>query len=310
MRVILTGGAGFIGSHVSELYIKMGFKILIIDDLSTGKEENLPKEAEFEKVSITDENKIIKIFKKFKPDIVNHHAAQSSVVESVKNPILDMEVNIRGTIFLLESSVLCNLKGFIFASSGGTVYGEPKKLPVKESYRFFPISPYGISKITGEMYGLYYSKKLPFVSLRYGNVFGPRQNPHGESGVVAIFCEKMLNNEEVHIYGDGNQTRDFIFINDVVKANLLATEYILKGKTGIFNIGTGKETSINQIFEKLKKLTGYKKRPIYLAKREAEITRIALDIKKAQKELNFKPEWDIEEALKETVKFFNERRKV
>ncbi|MEN3043929.1 MAG: NAD-dependent epimerase/dehydratase family protein [Candidatus Hydrothermales bacterium] len=310
MRVILTGGAGFIGSHISDLYIKMGFKVLIIDNLLTGKEENIPKEAEFEKFSITEEDKVKRLFKKFKPDIVNHHAAQSSVIESVKNPIFDMEINIKGTISLLETSTQFNLKGFIYASSGGTVYGEPKKIPVKENYESFPISPYGISKKTCEMYGLYYSKKLPFTSLRYGNVFGPRQDPHSESGVISIFCERMLKNEEVYIYGDGKQTRDFIYIEDIAKANILATEYILKGKSGIFNIGTGKETSINEIFEKLKKITGYKKRPIYLSKREGEITRIALDIKKAQRELNFKPEWDLEEGLKETVKFFYERRKI
>ncbi|MEO0255390.1 MAG: NAD-dependent epimerase/dehydratase family protein [candidate division WOR-3 bacterium] len=309
MRVIVTGGAGFIGSYISELYLNMGYKVLIIDNLSTGKKENIPEKADFENVSIEDEERIEKIFKKFEPEIVNHHAAQSSVIESVKNPLKDMEVNIKGTLILLKKSVEYNVKGFIFASSGGTVYGEPEILPVKEEYSSFPLSPYGISKKTCEMYGMFYSKKLPFVSLRYSNVFGPRQDPFGEAGVIAIFTERMLSNREVYIYGDGFQTRDFIYISDVIKSNYLATEYVLKGKSGIFNIGTGIETNINEIFKKLKELTYYKKDPIYKPLREGEIKRIALDIEKAKKVLNFKPEWTLEEGLKETVKFFNERGK-
>ncbi len=309
MRVIVTGGAGFIGSYISELYLNMGYKVLIIDNLSTGKKENIPEKADFENVSIEDEERIEKIFKKFEPEIVNHHAAQSSVIESVKNPLKDMEVNIKGTLILLKKSVEYNVKGFIFASSGGTVYGEPEILPVKEEYSSFPLSPYGISKKTCEMYGMFYSKKLPFVSLRYSNVFGPRQDPFGEAGVIAIFTERMLSNREVYIYGDGFQTRDFIYISDVIKSNYLATEYVLKGKSGIFNIGTGIETNINEIFKKLKELTYYKKDPIYKPLREGEIKRIALDIEKAKRELNFEPEWTLEEGLKETVKFFNERGK-
>lgn len=309
MRVIVTGGAGFIGSHISELYLNMGYKVLIIDNLSTGKRENIPKGAEFEILSIEDEEKIENIFKKFKPEILNHHAAQASVIESIKNPIKDMEINIKGTLVLFKKSLKYNVKGFIFASSGGTVYGEPETLPVKEEYSSFPLSPYGISKKTGEMYGMFYSKKLPFVSLRYSNVFGPRQDPFGEAGVIAIFAERMLNNKEVFIYGDGFQTRDFIYIKDVIKSNYLATEYVLNGKSGIFNIGTGIETNINEIFKKLKELTSYKKNPIHKPFREGEIKRIALDIEKAKKKLNFKPEWTLEEALKETVKFFNERGK-
>ncbi len=309
MKVIITGGAGFIGSHIAEFYVKNGDEVLIIDDLSTGKEENIPEKAEFERVSITDENRIKKIFQKFKPEIINHHAAQASVIKSIENPFHDMEVNIKGTLILLENSVSINAKGFIYAGSGGTAYGDPKTLPVSEDYHGTPESPYGISKKCGEMYGLFFSDKIPFVSLRYGNVFGPRQDPYGEAGVIAIFSERMLNDKEVYIYGDGEQTRDFVYIKDVVKANQLATEFTLKGKTGIFNIATGKETSVNEIFKKLKELTGYKREAIYKPPREGEVRRISLDIKKAGRELNFAPEWTLEQGLKETVKYFNERRK-
>ncbi len=310
MRVLVTGGAGFIGSYVAEFYIKKGDEVLIIDDLSVGKEENIPEGAKFEKISILDENKIKNIFQKYRPQIVNHHAAQSCVIKSIKNPLYDMEVNIKGTLILLEKSVSVNVKGFIYAGSGGTAYGEPEVLPVSEDYKGTPESPYGISKKCGEMYGLYFSKKLPFVSLRYGNVFGPKQDPNGEAGVIAIFCERMLKGEEVYIYGDGNQTRDFIYIEDVIKANELATYFVLKGKTGIFNIATGKETSVNEVFNKLKELTGYKRKAIYKPEREGEIRRIALDIKKAERELNFKIKWSLEDGLRETVKYFNERRKI
>jgi len=309
MRLIVTGGAGFIGSHIAEFYIKNQDEVLIIDDLSTGKEENIPEGAKFERVSITDEEKIKGIFKKFKPEIINHHAAQASVIKSIENPLYDMEVNIKGTLILLESSILVNAKGFIYASSGGTLYGNPKKLPVSEDYMGIPKSPYGISKKCGEMYGLFFSDKLPFISLRYGNVFGPRQDPYGEAGVVAIFSERILNDKEVYIYGDGEQTRDFIYIKDVVKANKLATDFVLRRKTGIFNIGTGKETSVNELFKKLKELTGYKRKAIYKPERKGEVRRISLDIKKALRELNFSPEYSLEEGLKETVKYFHERRK-
>ncbi len=307
MKVILTGGAGFIGSHVAEFYIKEGHQVLIIDDLSTGKEENIPQDSRFEKISILEYKKMEKIFEKFKPDIVNHHAAQSSVSVSTKNPLYDADVNIKGTIILLELSARYGCKGFIFAGSGGTAYGEPEVLPVKESCQGVPKSPYGVSKKSAEMYGMYYSEKIPFVSLRYGNVYGPRQDPFGEAGVIAIFSRRMLNNEEVFIYGDGTQTRDFIFIGDVVKANKKATEYVLKGNSGIFNIATGKETSVNEIFKKLKEITNYKKDPIYKPRREGEVYRISLDIEEAKEKLGFYPEVQIEEGLKKTVKYFYEK---
>jgi UDP-glucose 4-epimerase len=307
MRILITGGAGFIGSHIVDFHVERGDEVLVVDDLSTGKRENLSPKASFEYVSVTEYDKMETIFRKFKPEVINHHAAQASVSVSVEEPLKDSEVNIKGTLVLLELGKIFNIKGFIYAGSGGTAYGNPKKNPVSEKEdKSLPMSPYGISKKVGEMYGIYYFLQgyFPFVSLRYGNVYGPRQDPFGEAGVIAIFSERMLNNKEVFIFGDGNQTRDFIFIKDVVKANYLALNYILRKKGGIFNIGTGKQTSVKEIFMHLKEITGYEKEPVYKPPRKGEVRYIALDIKKAKRELKFEPETELMEGLKKTVEFF------
>ena len=234
MRILLTGGAGFIGSWVCDYLIREGHEIMIVDNLSTGLVSNVPENAEFFECDIRNKEALQKLFSEFKPDYVDHHAAQINVRASVDDPSYDAEVNILGTLNLLELSRMHDVKKFIFASSGGAIYGEPESLPADENTQPAPISPYGISKYSIEKYLYYYSRiyGLDYVCLRYANVYGPRQNPEGEAGVISIFCTKILNDEPCLIYGDGTQTRDYVFVTDVADANLKA----INGPAGIYNI--------------------------------------------------------------------------
>jgi len=224
MKILLTGGAGFIGSWVAERYIKEGHDVLILDDLSTGRMENIPESAAFIKCDIRDDDAVRRAFAEFRPDVVNHHAAQIDVRKSVEDPAYDASVNIIGTIRLLESSVKSGVKRFIFASTGGAIYGEPANIPADEKTPPMPISAYGTSKYAVEKYLEYYRHiySLDSVALRYANVYGPRQNPHGEAGVVAIFCSRILSGKPCTIFGDGEQTRDYVYAGDVARANLCA----------------------------------------------------------------------------------------
>ncbi|MBC7188648.1 NAD-dependent epimerase/dehydratase family protein, partial [Candidatus Aerophobetes bacterium] len=259
-KVLVTGGAGFIGSHVVEGYLEEGWEVVVIDNLSQGKVENINPRANFYKISLLDK-KLSQIFKKEKFDLVNHHAAHINVRISVKKPLLDLRQNVAGTLNLLQNCVRFGVKNFIFISSGGAIYGEHLRLPVKENYSKRPISPYGIDKLTAEFYLFFYKKTfgLNYLSLRYANIYGPRQDPYGEAGVVAIFSNKMLRKERPAIFGDGTQTRDYVFVKDVVKANLLASYKIeklnLQNISSIddlaYNIGTGREESVNSLYEKL-----------------------------------------------------------
>ena len=355
MKILVTGGAGFIGSHVVDLYIKKGYEVVIVDDISTGKIEYVNLKAKFYKININD-TKLNNIFKKEKPDIVNHHAAQISVVESVKNPIYDATINILGTLNLLENCVRYGVKKFIFASTGGAIYEETEKIPVEQNHPTKPLSPYGVSKLAIENYLYYYKKihNLDSAILRYANVYGPKQDPCGEAGVVAIFINKMLKGENPIISGDGNQTRDFVYISDTAKANLLALNFSLedenksninlkdefknkikgdvvskgriesKNKNGnnriekdkntnneiiindiaIFNIGTGIETSINELFYKLKKITNSGVKEIHGPPKLGELRRSCLSFNKAKKILGWEPEVDIDQGLKLTVNYF------
>ena len=305
MKVLITGGVGFIGSHLVDRLIKEGYKIIVIDNLSTGKKENLNKKAKFYKIDICSP-KISEIFKKEKPNIVFHLAAQIDVRKSVENPLESAKINILGSLNLIENFVKLHFSKishnfasnnvrissrfnpsshnfasnnnvrtgsrlnmsshrfakFIFASTGGAIYGDAKVIPTPENYHQFPISPYGIEKLIVEKYLNYYFQvfRLPYVALRLANVYGPRQNSKGEAGVVAIFCDKMLRNEQLIINGDGKQTRDFVYVDDVVDAFILAMK---KNKIGVYNIGVGKETNIKTIFRKLKQLTGSNCKEVY-----------------------------------------------
>ncbi|MBE0478864.1 NAD-dependent epimerase/dehydratase family protein [Candidatus Aerophobetes bacterium] len=311
-KVLVTGGAGFIGSNVVDGYINQGWDVVVIDNLSSGNKEQINPEASFYRMSVLDEN-VRDVFAKEKFDLVNHHAAQINVRTSVNEPIFDARENVLGSLNLLEICKAFGVKNFIFISSGGAIYGEPSNLPVKETYAKSPLSPYGINKLTVEFY-LYFYKKvsgLNYVSLRYANIYGPRQDPLGEAGVVAIFSNAMLNEKKPTIFGDGKQTRDYVYVNDVVEANLLASQEIERlnnKKTASFddltyNIGMGEEESVNSLYQKLAHIAEFNQPPLYSNPREGEVKRICLDSSKAKKELGWEAKTALEEGLKKTVEW-------
>lgn len=293
MKVLVTGGAGFIGSHVVDVYIDAGHDVVVVDDLSSGRKEHLHKKAVFYKADITDTDAMRKIFEKEEVEVINHHAAQISVSASVKNPICDAEINILGGINLLELAVEFGIKKFIFASTGGAIYGETNNVPTPETHNSAPLSAYGTSKLSFEFYLKYYRtvKGLEYSTLRYSNVYGERQNPHGEAGVVAIFCEKIQADEQPVIYGDGKQTRDFVYVKDVAAANLIALEK--DALNSFVNIATSVECSVNDLFGLVAKASGKEVEKVYAAGREGEQLRSALDIEKAEKLLGWKPAFDL-----------------
>ena len=305
MKILVTGGAGFIGSWVADTFINKRHKVLIVDDLSTGIEANIPKDAEFTKGNIREFALLEKVFSNFKPDIVNHHAAQINVRRSVEDPVFDAEVNIIGTLNLLELSVKHNIKRFVFASSGGAIYGEPENLPADENTCPIPISPYGVSKHAIEKYLGYYKTvhRLDYVALRYSNVYGPRQNPHGEAGVLAIFCNRIMAGKPCEIFGDGNQTRDYVFVGDVTNANILS----INSPSGIYNIGTQIETSVNDLITTLRKVTKREFKVEYSPPRAGEVLRIYLDIQFAKRVLGWSPNVNLEDGIHQTWKWFNDR---
>lgn len=305
MKILVTGGAGFIGSHIVDEYINLGHQVTIVDDLSTGSRENINSKAKFFQFGIQDKE-IEDIFSKHQFEVVNHHAAQMDVRKSVKDPIYDAEVNVLGTLNLLQHCVKYHVKKFIFAATGGAVYGEQDYFPANEEHSTWPLSPYGITKLAGEKY-LYFYKEvhgLPYVILRYSNVYGPRQNPHGEAGVVAIFTERLLQGEQPIINGDGKQTRDYVFVEDVVRANVLALDCM---KCGIFNIGTAIETDVNKIFQVINEKTGAGKEEYHGPPKAGEQQRSCLSFSKIHKVLGWKPGVELDEGLKRTVEFFKKQ---
>jgi len=302
MAILVTGGAGFIGSHIVDALISEGYHIVVFDDLSTGKKEHVNKNAKFYKAGLND--RLEEIFRKERIDIVVHQAAQINIRKSLSNPILDADVNIKGTLNLLECCK--EVEKFIYASSGGAVYGEPRYLPVDEEHPVAPLSPYGVSKYIAEKYLQVYKEiyDLDYVALRYGNVYGPRQSGEGEAGVVAIFANKILHSERPTINGDGTQTRDFVYVTDVARANLLAME---KGKN-VYNIATGKETSVNEIFDMIKKILNTSIKPEHAPPIKGEVRRIYLNIEKAKKELGWKPEVELEEGIEKLLEYTRQKK--
>lgn len=304
-KILVTGGAGFIGSNVADRFISLGHKVVIIDNLSTGFKENVNPKARFYKVDINSK-KIEQVFKDEKPEILCHHAAQIDVRKSVADPIFDAKVNIEGTLNLLNNCVKYKTKKVIFASTGGALYGEQDYFPADEGHPERPLSPYGIAKLAIEKYLYFYKESydLDYVSLRYANVYGPRQNPWGEAGVVAIFTQRLLSGEKAIINGDGKQTRDYVYVKDVVVANLLALKHT---ESDFFNIGTGIETNVNAIFRLLKKNTGSKQEEIHGLKKPGEQKRSVLDYSKAKKILGWSPKYHLEERMEETVKYYQKK---
>jgi UDP-glucose 4-epimerase len=303
MKVLVTGGAGFIGSHVVDTYIHNGYQVVIVDDLSTGRKSNLNPEAAFYQMDIRSPE-IAGVFEKERPDYINHHAAQMDVRRSVVDPLFDADVNIRGSINLMENARKYGLKRFVYISTGGAVYGEPEYLPCDEEHPINPICPYGASKHTVEHYLYMYHTNygLPYTVLRYPNVYGPRQDPHGEAGVVAIFTGQMLAGEQVVINGDGEQERDFVYVGDCAQANLLAVAG--EDTNGIFNIGSEKGTTVNEIFHCLAEITAYGKDPQYGPAKLGETSKIFLKAEKARQKLQWTPNVSLEKGLQQTVEYF------
>ena len=304
MKILVTGGAGFIGSHIVDRLVLEGHEVVVVDNLSTGKERNINKAAKFIKLDILHP-KLEKIIKNEKPEVISHHAAQMDVRRSVADPLFDAQVNILGFIHLLEYAVKYGTRHVVFASSGGAVYGEQTQFPANEQHSTFPVSPYGISKLAGEKYLFYYKQNsgLDYTALRYANVYGPRQDPFGEAGVVAIFTQKMLRHEQAVINGNGMQTRDYVYVEDVVEANMMAI-HSRPVNAETFNVGTGKETSVNQLYKILQSLTDSPLKEIHGPEKRGEQVRSVLDYSRIHKFLDWEPKVPLKVGLEKTVNYF------
>ncbi|HWQ68567.1 MAG TPA: NAD-dependent epimerase/dehydratase family protein [Patescibacteria group bacterium] len=304
MKILVTGGAGFIGSHVVDAMVKEGHSVAVVDDLSMGKRGQVHPSARFYRVDIRERQALEDVFRREQPEVINHHAAQGNLRRSMSEPSFDASVNIVGSLHLVELSLAYKIKKFINISSGGAVYGEPQRLPVDELHPIRPASVYGVSKYAVEQcLRLFDESGLNYTILRYANVYGPRQNPAGEAGVVAIFSRQMLARERPTIFGDGTKTRDYVYVGDVVAANLLAmTEKRSSGRS--YNIGLGREVSDRQIFELVRSAVGATLEPILTTKRPGEIDRICLDASSAKAELGWQPTISLEEGIARTVAFY------
>ncbi len=305
MKILVTGGAGFIASQVADAYIEEGHQVTIVDDLSSGQKKNVNPQAQWVSMDIRDPN-ISTLFAKSGFDIVNHHAAQIDVRHSIQDPFLDASINILGTLRLLECCRTYSVRKFIFASSGGAGYGECPQ-PAKESNPFLPEAPYGYTKASGEYYIRFFNShyQLPYTILRYSNIYGPRQNPQGEAGVVSIFIGRLLAGEPITIYGDGLQERDYVFVGDIVRANLAV---LTKGENAIFNIATGTATSVNTLYQKLNQIHGLAPKPTYAPARSGELLRSVLDASLAQAQLSWHPATSLDQGLEKTYRYFQQQK--
>jgi UDP-glucose 4-epimerase len=305
MKVLVTGGAGFIGSHLVDRLIQEGHEVVVVDNLSTGKRRNLNRAARFFKLDIQSW-RLERVFRNERPNLVMHLAAQMDVRKSVEDPIFDAQVNVLGMLNILQQAIKYGVQKVVFSSSGGAIYGEQEIYPAPESHVMRPLSPYGISKLCGEQYLSYYQRVngLQIVSLRYANVYGPRQDPDGEAGVVAIFIQKLLNNEQAIVNGNGRQTRDFVYVEDVVEANLAVMGQEIQGT---YNVGTGEETSINDLLRILVRHTNSTCKEVHGPAKNGEQTRSVIDSSKLRQELSWESRTELSEGLKRTVDYFRER---
>lgn len=300
MRILVTGGAGFIGSNVVDACLEAGHTVAVVDDLSTGKEGNVNPHAKLYQADIRDQDSLAQVFDEFRPEVISHQAAKADVRESMARPQLYADVNIIGSLNVLEQARRIGTRKIIYAGTGGATYGEPHVLPVTEDHPVNPLDPYGASKHQVEHYLFlyHYNYGLDYTILRYPNVYGPRQNPFGEAGVVAIFTYKMLHGETPTINGKGDKERDFCYVGDVARANLLALD---RGAHTIYNIGSGVGTTINEVYEILQEATGFHQKANYAADKPGEVYKIYLDANRAERELGWKPTVGLAEGIHRTV---------
>jgi UDP-glucose 4-epimerase len=302
MRVLVTGGAGFIGSRVAKHLLARGHQVAIVDDLSSGKRENIPEGVRFCKMDIR--GGCADVFDDFRPEVLSHQAAQMDVRRSVREPDFDASVNVVGTVRLLENCAKYGVRKVVFASTGGAIYGEQREFPATEDHPLYPVSPYGVSKLAGERYLHYYEVQygLPYVALRYANVYGPHQDPHGEAGVVAIFCGNLARGKVSRINGAGTQTRDYVYVEDVARANILAVENEVT--SGAYNVGTGIETSVSRLYELLSEISDKDLPPEHGPAKPGEQQRSSVDSTLAGRGMGWRPKVDLTYGLTETLRFF------
>jgi len=303
MKVLVTGGAGFIGSHVSDACIAAGHDVVVLDDLSSGKRENLNPAARFHQIDVQDADAVGALMAAERPAALVHHAAQMDVRRSVADPAFDARVNLVGLLNLMEHGRRNGLERVVLASTGGAIYGEQDVYPAPETHPTAPLSPYGIAKLASERYLFFYAKQygIPYVALRYANVYGPRQNPHGEAGVVAIFIQKMLRGDAPVINGTGTQTRDYVFVGDIVRANVAA---LTVDYCGALNLGTGVETDVNTIFREIVKAGGFQVAEQHGPAMPGEQMRSVIDARLAGRILGWQAEIDLATGLEQTLEFF------
>ncbi len=307
MRILVTGGAGFIGSHVTATYVESGHEVLVLDNLSSGKEANVPPGARFVFGDVGSDT-AAEAVRTFRPEVINHHAAQMNVRRSVADPVFDARENILGSLTILEAARAAGVRKVVFASSGGAGYGEQEDFPADEGHPLRPVSPYGVAKVSVELYLHFYRVQygLEYTALRYSNVYGPRQDPHGEAGVVAIFSERLLRGQTAIVNGDGEQTRDYVYVGDVVRANLAA---LTRGDGLAVNIGTGIETDVKTLFRKLRDLSGSRQEEVHGPAMPGEQRRSVIDNALAYNELGWYPETSLDDGLALTLAYFRDKVK-
>ncbi len=307
MRILVTGGAGFIGSNTVDALVATGrHEVAVLDDLSAGKREQVNPAARFYEVDLRDAARVTEVVEREKPEVIFHLAAQMDVRRSVASPAFDAEVNLVGFLNLMEAGRRNGLKRVIFSSTGGAIYGEQERFPCDEDHPCRPVSPYGVAKFATERYLFFYQVQygISYLALRYANVYGPRQDPHGEAGVVAIFCGRLLAGEKATIFGNGEQTRDYVFVGDVVRANLAAVD---RNCRGAINIGTGVETSVNRLYAELADVAGVSEPPTYAPARPGEQQRSVILAERARRELGWNPQVSLRDGLAQTLRFFREK---